>query len=212
VDWILDHLQFVIAVAAAFAYWLNARKQQKAASENEGEGREARPLAELHDEESAARARAERARQIREEIQRKIAERQGGPVVHPANRRAATTASTPRPRPQPVTQPKRATARPTIAQAAARPDLYAALAEQQRRIEAERRRLAEARAQAESIRTGARGAHGASRNRRAANTTNQPIRGGASAYIRGQLRDPAAFKRTVVMREVLGPPVSLQTR
>jgi len=195
-------------VAAAFAYWLNARKQQKTASENEGEGRAARPQAELHDEESAARARAERARQIREEIQRKIAERQGGPVVHPAQRRAPAPAPTPRPRPQPVSQPKRAAARPTVAQAAGRPDLYAALAEQQRRIEAEQRRLAEARAQAEAIRAGARGA---GRQRSPASSGQVSRRSGAIAYIRGELRDPAGLKRTVVMREVLGPPVSLQT-
>jgi len=206
VDWILDHLQFVIAVAAAFAYWLSARKQQKAA--NEGEGREARPQAELHDEESAARARAERARQIREEIQRKIAERQGGPVSHPANRRAAAPA--PRPRPQPVAQPQRAPVRPSHAQqAAARPDLYAALAEQQRRLEAEQRRLAEARAQAEAIRAGA---HASGRQRSHASSGQAPRRVGAIEYIRGELRDPAGLKRTVVMREVLGPPVSLQAR
>jgi len=209
VDWILDHLQFVIAVAAAFAYWLNARKQQKAANEGEGDGREARPQAELHDEESAARARAERARQIREEIQRKIAERQGGPVAHPANRRAAAPA--PRPRPQPVAQPQRAPARPSVAQAAARPDLYAALAEQQRRLEAEQRRLAEARAQAEAIRAGAH-ASGRQRSRSHASSGQSPRRVGAIEYIRGELRDPAGLKRTVVMREVFGPPVSLQAR
>ncbi|KXU37839.1 hypothetical protein AXK12_01400 [Cephaloticoccus capnophilus] len=206
-DWILDHLQLVIAVAAGFAYWLSARQHQKAAGENEAEGQGGQPQAELHDEERAARERAERARQIREEIQRKIAERQGGPVVHPSRRPAAA----PRPQPAraPAAQPQRAPARPNVSSsAAARPDLYAALAEQQRRLAAEQRRLAEARLQAEAIRAGAQSAQATSPQRGGA-ASGSARRGG---FIRAQLRDPAGLKYAVVLREVLGPPVGLQNR
>jgi len=100
------------------------------------------------------------------------------------------------------------------APAAARPDLYAALREQQLRIEAERRRLEEARAQAAALRNGAHAkAHAGAKSRRRAAADSEhaaTARGSAPAYLRGQLRDPAAFKRAIVMREVLGPPVSLQ--
>ncbi|WP_156469176.1 hypothetical protein [Cephaloticoccus primus] len=198
-DWILDHLQLVIAVAAAFAYWLSARRQQQA--END-QGPEQQPQAQLHDEESAARQRAEQARRIREEIQRKIAERQGRPVPLPSSQQAR-----PQPRPAP--------AAPQYS-APARPDLYAALREQQQRIEAERRRLEEARQRAAQIRSGAGvgGRSGGARRRNPAGTRSAAAAAAAGTVgdIRVELRDRAALKRALVLREILGPPVASQGR
>lgn len=69
-DWILDHLKLVIAIAAAIAYWLNNRRKAEA---------------EEADEVSPANADArERTRRIQEEIQRKIAERHRGAAAAPA--------------------------------------------------------------------------------------------------------------------------------
>ena len=71
-DWIFDHMQLVIAAAAAFAYWLNARKQSQAEAEEE------RPEVTFQDDSREAAEEAERARRIREEIRRKISERSAG--------------------------------------------------------------------------------------------------------------------------------------
>ena len=59
--WVLEHLQILIGVAAAIAYFLNrARVESGGAGRASGETDE---------------ARAERTRQLQEEIRRKIAER-----------------------------------------------------------------------------------------------------------------------------------------
>ena len=70
-DWILDHLQIVIAAAAAVAYWLNQRREAQAEEDPP-------PGSNFEREEPGAAEEAERARRIREEIRRKIAERVGG--------------------------------------------------------------------------------------------------------------------------------------
>lgn len=70
-DWIFDHLQILIAAGAGVAYWLNQRKR---AQEEENQDAE-QPRADAHD----VSGDEARARKIREEIRRKIAERQRGP-------------------------------------------------------------------------------------------------------------------------------------
>ena len=37
-DWILDNLQIVLAIAGAIAYWLNARNKEKAGEEADYDG------------------------------------------------------------------------------------------------------------------------------------------------------------------------------
>ena len=81
-DWILDNIQIIIAVAGAIAYWLNARKKDQAGEpadyDDDGKpdvntqtGRSMREHADTMEED-------ENTRRIQEEIRRKIADRQGG--------------------------------------------------------------------------------------------------------------------------------------
>ncbi len=65
-NWILDHLQLVLAVAGGFAWWLNQRRQ----ADKEPPPHESKTF---EDPELAARTR-----RIREEIQRKIEQRARG--------------------------------------------------------------------------------------------------------------------------------------
>ena len=80
-DWLIDHIQLVIAVGAAFAYWLNARKQQQPDEDDEPGVRQ------FQDESQEAAEEAERARRIREEIRRKITERAGSGAMSPPRAR-----------------------------------------------------------------------------------------------------------------------------
>ena len=80
-DWIFDHLQFIIAAAAAVAYWLNQRRT----AEKEKAEADRQPATRLPRTQVDESQDAEQARRIREEIRRKIAERaEGRPVRAPA--------------------------------------------------------------------------------------------------------------------------------
>jgi hypothetical protein len=78
-NWISEHLQLILAIAGAFAYWLNQRREAAAAKEEEAKNPTPASMAEAEVEDSY------RAEQVREEIRRKIAERRGGaPIPEPA--------------------------------------------------------------------------------------------------------------------------------
>src|SRR5262245_49236072 len=66
-NWIFDHFQLVIAVAAAVAAWLNDRRKKAGGAGTEGE---APP-------QSTVTGEDDQTRRIQEEIRRKIAERRG---------------------------------------------------------------------------------------------------------------------------------------
>src|SRR6267154_2881898 len=68
-NWVLDHLQLIIAIAGGIAWWLKQKKQAQSADE-------ATPPAEERSFEDPELA--ERTRRIREEIQRKIEQRAKG--------------------------------------------------------------------------------------------------------------------------------------
>ena len=70
-NWISEHLQLILAVAGALAYWLNQRREAEAAREAEKNP----PPASLAEADADDPFRAEK---VREEIRRKIAERRGG--------------------------------------------------------------------------------------------------------------------------------------
>lgn len=75
-DWLLQHLQLVIAGAGAIAWWLGQRRQA-AARTGQNPAEEMRP-----DEPDVS----ERTRRIREEIQRKIERRTGGNTPSPTSK------------------------------------------------------------------------------------------------------------------------------
>ena len=76
-NWISEHLQLILAVAGALAYWLSQRREAEAKREAEKNP----PPASLAEADADDPFRAEK---VREEIRRKIAERRGGaPLPEP---------------------------------------------------------------------------------------------------------------------------------
>jgi hypothetical protein len=196
-NWIFEHIQIVIAVAAAIAYMLNRGKQApEGGASEDGED-------------------SERARRIREEIRRKIAERREGA---PAPLRQETPAAAPpvirapgvppldsfggpaRPalptlrKPEPVRThaPQPAPAMSHAAMSAVL-ERQAQLAEQLRELEQAREKQ---KLRAAEIAADAAPAAPAA-----------PVsRGGLLA----DLRQAQNLRRAILLREVLGPPVALR--
>lgn len=223
-DWIFDNLQLILVVAGAIAYWLNQRAREKAGQEADYDqdgipehrppplerspGREiAGPLA----RQAGDLDQEERARRIREEIQRKIAERRGQavppvlaepPRLPPILERPVfrEEAEAPYSRSEPTPPP--------MPQAPAQAYSDSAALERQRRLAEEFERLEE---QREAARRAAAAARAASREA-------APVYGaapvvGAMLGLRSvgeELRDPRALRRAFVLREVISPPVGLR--
>jgi hypothetical protein len=200
-SWILDNLQIVIAVAAAFAYWLNQRKKGGDPADQDGDGRPDDPRGEV----TLDRDETERTRRIQEEIRRKIAERAGGGPINvpppapepPPLFREDMTAPRPvasSPMPQ-RTFTRQAT--PAPAQPARNLGYEGALqrqldlAEQMRNLEQNRQSI----------------------KRRAAviaKTAADAAPSAAHTAILSDLRGTHNLRRAMVLREVLGPPVGLR--
>lgn len=200
-DWILEHLKVVIAIAAAIAYWLNS--QRKAGAD------------ERDDEDSGAAGTDanERTRHLQEEIRRKIEERRRGqpaapssmppPVVRPrANLPMPPFGGSPEPQPAmrratELWQEREAVRKEAAAETNAH---TAAVLERQERLAEELRALEAARITARK-----RAAE------LAATQTAAVAREQASAQtLAGDLRDARDLRRAVIWREVLGPPVGLR--
>lgn len=187
-DWIRDHLQIVIAVAGAIAWWLNQRRQGQA----DGEEAAAPPETTFEDP-----ALAERTRKIREEIQRKIAERARGfptetptlphddPGEPPLVREVAE--------PQPSLSRRSSTAQLEAQRQAEILEEQAALADRLR--EAEQMKIA---------------ALKRARYEAATADNSDAARSLSRSTVLDDLRDPAALRRAFILREVLGPPVALR--
>lgn len=203
-EWILDHLQIIIAVAAAIAYWLNQRRQGRTGDGAEGEGDE-RPEVSRRDLQSDPEE-AERIRRIQEEIRRKIAERAaGGPIGIPPPAPEPpplfrTESSAPRPVATPLPQrefTREAVPSPVLAPPTSQANAGAILERQhemaeQMEVLASSRRIVERRAAAVV-------AHAKSQE-------PSPIRG----ELLHELRGAHNLRRAMVLREVLGPPVGLR--
>jgi hypothetical protein len=203
-NWILEHIQLVILVGGAVAYWLNQRRKAKEEAEAEAEqrGMVTPPPTQAH---APVDAEAERVRRIQEEIRRKILERAGGGV----------------PKPQPPPMLAREIQRevvpepsPALARTPSGPDAYVQasstdqtmtldqavlerqqqLAEQLRELDAQRRHVV-SKAEAFAEKTAAVMA-----------ASDTAIRGSLLA----DLRNPALARRAIVLREVLGTPVGLR--
>lgn len=186
-DWVFDHLQFIIAAAGAVAWWLNQRRPGQA----EGDETVAPPETTFDDPELA-----ERTRKIREEIQRKIAERaRGYPTEQP-------TLPLDQPDEPPLVREVVVTPTPPP-----RRGLTAFEAQRQAEILEEQAALAERLQEAEQMKLAAQ-----KRARYEAATADQTTvaRSLSRSTVLDDLRDPAALRRAFILREVLGPPVALR--
>lgn len=195
-SWILDHLQILIAVGAALAYWLNQRKEAQTGDDASGDSRGDFAPSTPADPDEAARTR-----RIQEEIRRKIAERAGGgPIAVPPSApepppifQRDTMAPRPVASPLPMREVRREPEpEPSAVEAAA-------MLERQKEMEAQLRVLAEARREAQR-KTAAAAAF------RANETGTTPVRGDLLTDLRGARN----LRRAIVLREVLGPPVALR--
>lgn len=187
-DWVLDHLQFIIAAAAAIAWWLNQRRQGKDGAEEEPPHQEA-----TFDDPDLA----ERTRKIREEIQRKIADRARGyseeqPTLPPAE-----------PDEPPVVREVVMTPVPPVRRAST--SHYEA--QRQAEILEEQATLVDKLREAQAMKAAAM-----KRAQYEATTADHSsdARTLSRSTVLDDLREPAALRRAFILREVLGPPVALR--
>lgn len=198
-DWILDHLQIIIAVAGAIAYWLNARSKEKAGEEADydGDGVPDSPL--RRKEEPAHPAERidydENMRRLREEIQRKIAERQG----HPAGQ-----AIPPLPRAVPPVLPD--WQRQQSEERRAETERESAVVLERQRALAEQ--LAELKARRSAASHAANEATWATQPAAVAREVGQQA--GDDIHWLRELRNARSLRKAIVLREVLGTPAGLR--
>ena len=193
-SWILDHLQIVIAAAAAIAYWLNQNKRGQGEEEGNAEGGEFAPPAHSDPEEAMC------TRRIQEEIRRKIAERSSGgpltvPALPPGPPLFRENPTAPRPVVAPL-PPRQIYREPPALQTP--PASTAAILERQLELEEQMRALEDSRRSAQRKAAAL-----------AAQTAVQqppPARG----ELLQELRGAQNLRRAMLLREVLGPPVALR--
>ncbi|HTL66785.1 MAG TPA: hypothetical protein VL200_03915 [Lacunisphaera sp.] len=202
-DWIAHNLQVIIAIAGAVAWWLTQRKRDESTGDSESSGKT------FGDPELA-----ERTRRIREEIQRKIDQRNRGLA-----RRTAVPPPSAAPRPTdeeglPGFPPllrelmeAQAPVPPVIPAAPARADPGRAAAQRQAEI------LEQQATMAEQLRMAKEMKEAALRRRQFEQTVADRESAGVTA-LRGaleeDLRSPESLRRAFLLREVLGPPVALR--
>jgi hypothetical protein len=188
-DWVSDNLQIIIAAAGAIAWWLNQRRQGQA----EGEETVSPPDTAFEDPELA-----ERTRKIREEIQRKIAERARGYANEQPTIPRDELAEPPLVREVIVAQAPPMQRRSSTAHLEA---------QRQAEILEEQATLVEKLREAEQMKIAAQ-----KRARYEAATADHSntARALSRSSVLDDLRDPAALRRAFILREVLGPPVALR--
>jgi hypothetical protein len=194
-DWIFDNLQILIAAGAGVAYWLNQRNEAK---EAEQQNREAEFEADDYDvsEDEA------RARKIREDIRRKIAERSGGsgpvrleePVEAPPPLFERPFQESP-PVADPYAHDEWREEPPVVVGPSAAEQ---AVLERQRVLQERMKELERQRSQTKQL--------------SATVTRKRPARSASKGMrsLRDDLRETGSLRRAIVLREVLGPPVSMR--
>jgi len=198
--WILENLFTLIIIASVIAQMVKAVRKNKGGDDEAGE---AAPPKEYEFEDPEL---SERTRRIREEIQRKIAERQRGGAPEPVAAEPDDVGADEGPRDEPpvFTRPAPVAApEPALATAGAGAwdsrrsaeilEQQAALAERLR--EAELMKAAAIRRAAFETETSDKGA---------------AVRRESRGAILQDLRDPQALRRAFIMREILGPPAALR--
>lgn len=190
-DWILNHMQVIIAVAGVVAYWLSQRRAGKAEDSVE-------PHAERNFEDPEL---AGRTRRIREEIQRKIEQRaRGYPTERPTLPRDEPAELPPVLREVVATRPPALPARTRAAATQQDARRMAEILEQQATLAEQLKRAQEMKAAA--LRRTQFETEMGSKEEVAAGVVRRALG--------DDLRDPAALRRAFILREVLGPPVALR--
>ena len=222
-EWIFDNLQLIIVVAGVIAYWFNQRAREKAGQDADydqdgvpdvrgrplggGDGHPAPPLS----RQAGDIDQEERARRIREEIMRKIAERRGQaapPLPEPPRLDPFQPVFREEENPAPVRRVETQPAPPPLPPPLVG-DFDQAALERQRRLAEEFERLEEQRAAARR----------AAQQARHVDPWDQPKLSGAAPAgganlggrsIAADLRDPRALRRAFLLREILSPPAALR--
>jgi hypothetical protein len=207
-DWIQDHLQLVIAVAGAIAYWLTQRKKDQAGepTDYDGDGQPDNLPKEAQFEDPEL---AERTRKIREEIQKKIEERRRGGAGY---ERPAAPAEPPpiheaEPQPAQMELPPPLVREVVVRAAPPQPEPWGELAS---------RRQAELREQQDAVDAQLKQAQEmkAAAMRRlefeAKLSAEKTAAVGRQSALLDELRKPDSLRRAILLREILGPPVALR--
>jgi hypothetical protein len=189
IELLFDNVWAVVIIAGVVMQLFQAITKRKGEGQIPPEGEQPKEY-EFEDPELAARTR-----KIREEIQRKIAQRQrGGPeplsdadaIEPPVVREIVVTRTE-------SAQPARSSSRLDAQRQAEILEEQAALAEKLREVE-----LMKAAAAKRTEFETATADHSAA------------IRGATRSLVLGDLRSPEALRRAFILREVLGPPVALR--
>ncbi|HVZ65235.1 MAG TPA: hypothetical protein VG936_11735 [Lacunisphaera sp.] len=204
-DWISHNLQVIIAIAGAIAWWLTQRKRGDTTVDSE-------PAEKTFSDPELA----ERTRRIREEIQRKIDQRNRG-----MGQGAGAPAAPVRPLPLPAGEvglpglppilreliEVHAPEPPVIRTAPARPTQDRAVVERQAEILEQQAALAEQLRMAKEMKE-------AELRRLQFEQSVADHESSRVAALRGalddDLRSPESLRRAFLLREVLGPPVALR--
>jgi len=183
-----DYIRLIVAGAGAIAWWLNQRKQSRAA--------EKAPRKEATFEDPDL---AERTRRIREEIQRKIEQRA---KAYKESVPAGQSRETPPALIREVAQ-RRTVEPPVIAS----PSATRAEVHRNAEILEEQAALADRLRQAMELKAAT-----ARRVQFENQISNEevPAKPVAVAALTEDLRNPAALRRAFVLREIIGPPVALR--
>lgn len=200
-DWILDHLQIIIAIAGAIAYWLNARRKEKAGetADYDGDGnpdtlpQDGRSLR----EQTEPVQHDDNTKRVQDEIRRLIAERnrsEGRPV-------APAPAEQPAPPPLRRREPELAPYAAEIRREEAERE-SAAVLERQRGLADQFAALQARRAEATRA---AKAVWAAAPEPVAAATA-----GGGDVGLLRELRNARSLRKAIMLREVLGAPVGLR--
>ncbi len=215
-DWILDHLQIIIAIAGAIAYWLNARNKARSdqSADHDGDGKpDAHPYggARSMREQADTMDREDATRRIQEEIRRKIAERQAAVA---AGRTPPSLSPVARGEPSPwdLEQARRREEVAAARQAEIEQADAAALERQRGLVEqlaALQARRAEADREAKAMR-----AQRAQREVTAAvavaGVGEGTSWGNDGVGLLKELRNAQSLRKAILLREVLGTPVGLR--
>ena len=190
-DWVLNHLQVLIAIAGVVAYWLTQHRKA-------GEPEDVQPQPEKN---FADPELAERTRRIREEIQRKIEQRaRGYPHEQPTRPRGEPPELPPILREVVVLRPPEPQKLTRAAASHQEAERMAEILEQQAAL-AERLKLAQELKVAAQRRT---------QFETELASKEEQAKVAVLAALGDDLRDPASLRRAFVLREILGPPVALR--
>ncbi len=216
--WLLDHIQIIIVVASAIAYWLNQRHREKQglpADYDEDGKPENRPAQTAYDPASMEAEEAERTRRLMEELRRKRAERSGEPLAP----LASEPARLPKPpivvaparrfeNPPPVFQDPLADMMKDIARRYSQQPEPAPTGIDQEMLA--RQRELEEKVRQLDAQKGAALKRASEIRKTAALRAEYVPHSDLTGGLVGSLRDPASLRKAILLSEILGKPLALR--